>query len=243
MVKSSKTKTKKGASKAMQYKSRRARVSQGVPERASLTVKESITLNANQVYQQYNTTLLGYTRATTVAKGYQLFRIKRITFTIKPQADTFVPNGNNQIPYLYQMIDRTGALSKVTTADQIRQFGAKARRVDEKTVTWSYRPSVLQAVLDNQPVATSNFQSYKISPWLSCDNSANSPAAWTPSEVDHMGMVWIVDQVNNAGAVTYQLDRTVEFEFCKPALDLVTTESGPPPLPAPVPIDPAYHSE
>ena len=149
----------------------------------------------------------------------------------KPQADTFVPNSNSQVPYLYQMIDRTGTLSKITTADQLRQLGAKARRVDDKIVTWSYRPSVLTAVLDNEPIKMAVYSQYKISPWLPCDFNAYTGDTWTASQVNHLGCIWILDQVNNAGSVPYVLETSIDFEFCKPAIS-IDIPTGPPPLPA-----------
>lgn len=213
--------------KPRQYKSKISKFRRfNEPEKASLTETFTMNLNANQIYSDYNTTLLQYARATAVAKGYQMFRIKKISYSLKPQADTFVPNGNNLVPYLYYMIDRTASLSNFSSADQLRSVGAKPRRVDDKIITWSYRPSVLNASLDNQPSGTAVFQSYKISPWLPCNKNNYQPGIWEPNETDHLGCIWVVDQVNNAGAVTYELDFTVEFEFRKPMIVVPLPSEG-----------------
>lgn len=236
MAKIAKKRTTRPRQRKMRVPRRQLR---GVPERASCTTLDSFTYNANQVYQSYNVTLLGQSRASLIAQGYQLFRIKKVTFRLKSQADTFVPNSNSQVPYLYFMIDRTAALSKVSTADQLRQLGAKARRVDDKIIEWSYRPSVLNASLDGEPSLTATWHQYKISPWLSCDMNAFSTLSWSPSEVNHLGCVWVVDQVNNSGSVTYVLEKEYEFEFCKPALPAIPAIELPP-LPDFRSTDPAF---
>lgn len=187
-------------------------------------------LNPNQVYQAYNTQLSTYPRAVAVAKAYQLYRIKSITFVISPLADTFVA-GNNTVPYLYHMIDRTKMLASVTNATQFKRLGAKPQRIDDKIVSFKLKPSVLVGTLDSAPPAgqsTTQFTQYKMSPWLSTRDQ-ESVGVWNPDSTDHQGIIWLMES-SGGNPVQYKFEQIVEFEFKKPALDFLITVGDPEPI-------------
>lgn len=204
-----------------------------VPERASCKETLAMTqlLNTNQVYTSYTTQLSSFIRASLVAKAYQLYRIKNVKVILSPLSDTFVAGGGTSVPYLYYMIDRTKSLQYVDTAYKLKKLGAKPRRLDDKIISFQYRPSVLIGGLDSLPPAgqsTTQFTQYKVSPWLSTRDAENI-GVWNADSTDHQGIVWIVE---NAGGnqVQYKCEVLVDFEFMKPAQDLTRVQGAPEPI-------------
>lgn len=202
----------------------------GIIEHASCRVTQTFSLmNSNQLYTNYNTQLSLFARAVTIAEGYQLYRIKRITYKFSPLADTFAPGAGVSVPYLYIMMDRMRQLSTAATTGALRNLGAKPRRLDDKIVTFSYRPSVQTGTYDSLPPlgqGNTQFTQYKVSPWLSCRDQENG-LVWVPDTTDHLGCVWILE--NSGGAnVQYKCERIVEFEFKKPAYTVVAGANDPP---------------
>lgn len=210
------------------YRRRRKNVRRG---RSKYEVKEVASLTevqlplgattANQSYSSYNISLASCPRARDVAKGYQFYRIKRITYVIKPLMDTFVqgtgsPQTQATVPYLYYMVDRTRQFQAGFTLAQLKAMGAKARRLDDKILTFSYTPSVLTETFDNTANATTAAQ-YKLSPWLPCKDIAGGLGVWNPSTTDHLGIVWRVEQ-ELGNAIGYSIERRVQLEFKKPAM-------------------------
>lgn len=198
---------------------------------ASLTeTREAPVCQTNQMYQVYNLQLSSYPRASAVAKGYQLYRIKRVTFKISPLLDTFAAGSNTTVPYLYYMIDRTKNLQFNNTALSLQKAGAKPRRLDDKIVTFSFKPSVLTPGFDSLPPAgqsNTQFTSYRISPWLTTrDNDGVS--IWNPDSTDHLGVKFMAEQTLGTN-ITYKVEVLVDFEFKKPAYDAPISEE----LPAP----------
>lgn len=186
-------------------------------ERASLTetISPLTTLNANQQYSSYNLNLASMPRASKIAEGYQFFRIKRVTYTLKPFADTFSPGALANVPYLYYMIDRTKQFVNGFTCEMLRNMGAKPRRLDDKSISFSYSPNVLTETFDDS--STSLPIQYKISPWLPTRDLANV-GVWNPSVVDHQGVVWFVEQLLATSPVGFTIERRVQIEFKKPAV-------------------------
>lgn len=196
--------------------------------------------NMNAAYVDYQLSLARFTRASLVARGFQLYRITKVTYKFKPKLDTFAVNATQgtppavtTIPYLYTVIDKIGNLSDFTTADELRQAGAKPKRLDDKTLSVSYKPAVLQYTLDRNN-ATNTWAKPLVSPWLSTDkyNDVMSGGAnYLPSSIDHLGLAWIVEQTGTAAGVvnTYGLEVTVDFEFKKPSMfRTVGAEAGAP---------------
>lgn len=214
-------KRKAGQRKLMRRIPRGPRVARH--EIARLVEETEGDLTSAIAYSSYNLNLSGFTRASTVAKGYQFYRITKVEYQVLPQFDTFTANGNTKVPYLYWLIDRNKQYQFFNSHKQLEKAGAKPIRLDDKTVRFGYRPSVLQGVLDNQ-VSTTNpqFNQYKITPWLNTRNM-NVIGTWVANGVDHTGVAWYVDD-QGADAITFRIVRRVHFEFKKPAGDITSAE-------------------
>lgn len=226
------TKGKKRAVRGRPRMRRAPRSKYEVPEQASLTevITPASLLNCNQAYTDYNLSLATLPRATDVAKGYQFYRIKRVTYIVKPLSDTFnaqglAPGGSAAtVPYLYQMIDRTKQFQwGGVTASTLKTAGAKARRLDDKIVTFSFSPSVLQQTYDNVPTSQTAAK-YDISPWLPVRDT--NVSVFSPSTIDHNGMVWYVEQDGVVTPSGYAIERRVQVEFKKPCLPPPATEDA-----------------
>lgn len=202
-------------------------------ETASCRVNQTFSLlNTNQAYNSYNLQLSSFQRAVIVAQAYQYYRIKRVTYKFSPLSDTFAAGSGTTVPYLYFMIDRLSQLQAVSTASQLRAMGAKPKRLDDKMLTWSYAPSILQAGFDGAPPigqSSTQFVQHKVSPWLSCRDAQGPLGVWTPDSTDHLGCVWLVE--NSGGAtVQYKCERIIEFEFKKPSFTVLAGPNDPPPV-------------
>lgn len=199
-------------------------------EFATCRVNQSFSLmNPNQLYTNYNLQLASFARAINIAQGYQFYRIKKVTYKFSPLADTFAA-GTTTVPYLYFMIDRLQAAQAASTANQLRAIGAKPRRMDDKIVTWSFVPSIKVASYDSVPPAgqsTTQFTQYRMAPWLSCRDNEGALATWFPDSTDHLGCVWLMEN-SGGNNVQYKVERIIEFEFKKPAYQVVAGENDPP---------------
>lgn len=207
-----------------------------VQRRSKYELKESASLTevqpalnfaqANTNYSQYNLALSSLARAQNVAKGYQYYRITRVTYIIKPLMDTFVAGGVT-VPYLYYLIDRTRMFQNGFSVDQLKAMGAKARRLDDKTITFSFTPSVLTETFDNTANANQAVQ-YKLNPWLPTKDIAQV-GIWNPNTTDHQGIVWRVEQASGT-PIGYSVERRVQVEFKKPAVPTTVGEPGAVPI-------------
>lgn len=213
-----------------QKKSRkmRRRRSKIPSEKASLRVNRSYSLmTTNQVYSIYNTQLSSNTRAAEVARAYQFYRIKKVHVKFSPLQDTFAGTGTT-IPYLYYMIDRTKNLRTINTISGLKKIGAKPRRLDDKSINFSFTPSVLLATYDSQPPpgqSTLQAVQYKMSPWLTTRDQETN--LWNADSTDHLGLVYAVE--NSGGSdVQYKVEIVLEFEFKEPSIDIVIDENLPP---------------
>ena len=208
---------------------RRAR---DVPDMASLSVKRSMAtgtppgpgFNTNTLYSLMNTQLIDYTRAVQVAAAYQHYRIRKITLTFKPSSDTFTAAaGAVSKPNLYYMIDKSGTIPTNATLEALKQMGAKPIQLDEKNLTVSWRPSVLEsAMYAGGGVGASSSSKYKISPWLATTADNVSPGVFVPSGIDHLGCYWYVDQLLNPIGYQYTIECEVQFQFKKPLINLTS---------------------
>lgn len=190
-------------------------------------------LQTNQMYQSYRIQLANFPRARTVAQGYQLFRIKRVTFKFSPLADTFQVGAaqTTSVPYLYCMIDRTKNLVAANSVDALKRAGAKPRRLDDKMLQFTYSPNVLTGSFDANPPAgqsTTQFTQFKVSPWLNTRDS-ETLGVWNPDTTDHLGCVWYAEN-SGGNEVPYKVDLIVEFEFKKPSYQIVPLEGAPQPI-------------
>lgn len=197
---------------------------------------EFATLQNNTAYQDTQVSLARYLRATSIARGYQQFRITKVEYQFKPLTDTYAsdnPSLGAGIPYLFAVVDKTGQFSAYQNVQQLREAGAKPRRFDDKTLRVTYKPAVLDYVYDKNN-ASNSWAKPVTSPWLSTNkNNDGSTAIWNPSSIDHLGIAWYVD----GGLTTissYKLEVTAHFEFRKP-LWLVDSSvaAAPPAIQAP----------
>lgn len=184
---------------------------------------------ANAMFQKRDYSLDQFTRASTIAQGYQHYRIRKITMKYKPLQDTFTNGaGVNSVPQFYYMIDKSGSLPANPTLAMLKSMGAKGRRFDDKSIVVSWRPSVLESVATN--VAATSSAQYKVSPWLSTNANQLGVGAWNPSTVDHQGIFWFLEQdVFVGGGAFYTIECTVEFEFKKPLAQISQSEGQVPP--------------
>lgn len=156
-----------------------------------------------------------YDRAQAVAAAYQQFRIKYVKMTFRPSADTFPAIAGNTIPQLYFMKDLANAIPTNATADTFYSMGCRPRRMDDKNLVYTWKPSVLTA--DAVAAGVTTASQIRISPWLSTNaNSGNPAPGWAPSNVDHLGCAFYVTKINPADALQYTVDVEVVFQFRKP---------------------------
>lgn len=203
-----------------------------VAEYASCSVTRSLqAATVNQMYSMMNTQLNTFARASAIAENYQHYRIKNIKLRIKSPYDTYVNTGpagtgSYQKPYLYYMIDKSGSIPNTVTLEALKQMGARPIVMDEKPITISWRPTVLDFAATNIGGGIGLPNKYLSSPWLS--TGENATGAWIPSTVDHLGVYWGVfaalQGVSNP--ITYDLEVEVQFEFKKP-LNLGVTGAVP----------------
>lgn len=202
-----------------------------VPDMAALSVKRSMNVPGNPptnflpntLYSLMNTQLIDYDRAVLVARAFQHYKIKKITLTFKPSSDTFIPGGVATKPNLYYMIDKSGAIPTNASLEALKQMGAKPIQLDEKNLTVSWRPSVLESAMYLPGGAgNSSASKYKISPWLTTTASNVSPGVFVASAIDHLGIYWWLDQ-SITGGYQYSVECEVQFEFKKPLINLTTS--------------------
>jgi len=199
-------------------RSTRPRTTRNAAERAScsevLTLQNGTvnTMYANRAFQ-----LADFPRAAAIAANYASFKIAKISMKFKPLSDTYIPGvGAAGVPYHYHQLDKSGAMPSTTTLENLKQMGAKPKRFDDKTLTISWRPTVLTADLTLAGVGAVAGSQYKVSPTLSTNANAGNPAAgWSPSVVDHLGLFWYVDQSNGTGN-QYEVEVEVQFYFMRP---------------------------
>jgi len=211
------------------------------PEYASCSCKASLvpsgatSFSVNTLYNKINTQLTDFQRANAIAANYQFFRMSKIAITFLPTVDTIGTAAGPSKVYLYYMIDKSGSIAVNSTLEAIKQMGARPHQLDEKPITVAWRPSVLASVLTVTPAGTSAPSQYKISPWLSTQNSVGNPGAFTGNVVDHFGLYWYAYSLAGGQAVQYNVEIEVQFQFKKPLL--VLTSSAYNAIPSVIPIN------
>lgn len=197
------------------------------------TLKEThlfAPLTTGNAYFDYSASLRRSFRAALVGQGYREFRITKLEYRFKPSADTF-PTGGTQVPYLYAMIDKTGSMRDFNTVDELVTAGAKARRLDDKTITVSFKPATLSYNRDE--TGNSNLWSKPIvSPWLSCDSLNDAPlpgpVGYEASSIDHLGLAWMV-ATSGGTQFGYTVEVVSHFEFRKPSWTILPKDPSLPP--------------
>lgn len=182
------------------------------------------TLPTNTMVQKNDFTLAGSPRASGVATAYQHYRIKKITMKFRANYDTYTPGGTT-VPHLYYMINKSGSIPFNTTLAALKSMGAKPIRLDDKTITVSWRPSVLNKTTDLTAPGSEVSTQYRISPWLSTNNNTLAAGVFNPSGVDHLGIFFYVENIGAQNS--YTVETTIEYQFKKP-LNTTIQADGPP---------------
>lgn len=200
-----------------------------VADYAGLSVKRTLVAPAggnftvNTLYNLMNTQLIDYPRAVQVAQAYQHYRIKKIAVTFKPTYDTFA-NGNQSKMNLYYMIDKSGSIPTNITLEGLKQMGARPRQLDEKNMTVTWSPSVLESSMYTGGVGVASSPSkYLISPWLTTAANPVAAGAFVASGIDHLGLYWYCEQLVSETATQFQIEVEVQFQFKKPLAGNITS--------------------
>lgn len=211
---------------------RRFRPVRSVPDLASCSVTRTLVNPANPtgnfytgtMYQLNDINLAQFARAAQVASAYQHYRVKKVTLILKPTYDTFQQTaGGNGKCRAYYMIDKADAIPTTATLETLKQAGAKPINFDEKPIKISWRPSVLTSV---EPIGL-QAQMYRVSPFLTTNNNLAGPA-WAPSQVEHKGVWFYIDQIFSVvGGTQYQVELSVDFQFKKPIWTSVAGSPAP----------------
>jgi len=205
------------------------------PERASMSCTRTMTsAQLNNIYSNMNTQIADFQRATAVAKGYQQYRITNIKMRFKSSWDTFSSQaGGYQKPYFYYMLDKTGSVPSSITLEGLKQMGAKPRVLDEKAIVVSWRPTILGDVATNIIGPVSNINRPIPAPFLSTSQNPAIPS-WTINNVDHLGIYWGAFSALAGPAppvpFTYDVEIEVQFEFRKPLINALTSDTPATPL-------------
>lgn len=188
---------------------------------ASQTLQLSNDAN-NTVYRYDTARLSAFDRLVLIAQAYQYYRITKIEMKFKPFYDTYAgpldsAPATSTVPYFHWLINR-GDNVDINSFNALRDAGAKPIRFDDKTITVSWKPSVLNYVRDMtggtaQPV----FNMGRISPWLATNQNAGlNSSAWKASEIEHIGILYGVEADYAPQQLYYGTEVTVHVEFKKP---------------------------
>lgn len=160
--------------------------------------------------------LADFARSAGIGSAYQYYKVKYVEYKFTPQADTFAAGSAYGVPTLYYMVNKGKSVPTNITSLGLKSLGAKPIRLDDKTITIRYKPGViLDTAITTSGGATQQYNKPLISPWLTTNGGYNS-GIFSPSQVDHNGLLFFVE---NAGtAVNYNCQMTVHFSFMRPNL-------------------------
>lgn len=226
-------KTTKGMARKSKGKRRNKRSSNAVtggPNTCRLTETFQLSQINLNTPEEYN--FLGIpagSRAAAVAPNFGLYRIAKVTYTIRPMYDTYTPNlgqagggqvGNqpDAVPYLYWKMNRYGDAPANFTGEFLREQGSKAIRLDDKNVVFSYKPNILLADAGATAAGLQGGSGQvKMTPWLSTDARVGDQA-YALSQTVHYGHIQIVEGAasGNALPVIANVEAKVVIEFKNP---------------------------
>lgn len=186
----------------------------------------SVPLLANAPYRISVGGLTGL-RALAVAEQFGLYRIAKVVYKYKPQADTFTSNGGAlggsgavTVPYLYWKMNRFADNPAAWALEDIQAMGAKPFRFDDKTISVAYRPNILTGIASGGD----NSGSVKLTPWLNTDSSPETPG-FAPSDTEHYGHFFMIAAATSGDGSTPvgTLDVTIYYEFKNPRVEWTHT--------------------
>lgn len=182
-------------------------------------------LNLNTGYRFQKGGITPGFRAASVAPNFGLYRVAKLIWTLRPYYDTFLPiygqagggqvgNMPDAVPYMYWKINRYGDAPAAFTGTYLREQGSKPIRLDDKILTWSYKPNILLA---DAAAAGGGSGSVKMTPWLNTD-SAPQDNNFVLSSTVHYGHLMIVEgqASGNAMPAIGRLECKVVYEFKSP---------------------------
>lgn len=202
----------------------------GGPNTAKVT--EVFNLGSLNMQTPYEFNIPGISpnsRSAIVAPAFGLYRIAKVQYTFRPFYDTYTPNlgqaGGGQIgnqpdavPYMYWKINRYGDSPAAWTAEFLREQGSKPIRVDDKLLTWSYKPNVLLADAGATAAGLNGGSGQvKVTPWLSTDAQPGDNA-FALSNTLHYGHLMYIEGAASGDAkpIIGQLEAKVIYEFKNP---------------------------
>lgn len=200
-------------SKRSQPRKRMMKKRNNIADRASLSemrTLQSVVSSQTYVYDQIQ--LADFRRATQVAQAYQRFRMTGVKVTFKSAYDTYSQATPNQKPYLYYIIDKSGSMPDNFTLEGLKQAGARPIALDEKPVSVTWTPAVLNETLNAAGAGSAS--GFKVSPLLATNGNATNPGVWIPSTVAHLGLKFYIEQGGAAQTTTVEIE--VQFAFSKP---------------------------
>lgn len=106
------------------------------------------------------------------------------------------------------------------TLENLKQMGCRPTACDNRPKSFTFRPSINEGVLGSAAGGPALFSKPRLSPWLSTNQYATTATNWSPSQVPHSGMCWIMEQANLNESPTYGIDIEVQFQFMKPLVEL-----------------------
>lgn len=222
---------RKGKKAARQYRPRHRKGRKGRKQVTEFAgAKQTLKLGndpINGLFRIDDICLQQFDRLTQIGRAYQFFRINKVEMKFKPLADTFTAPGVLQpgnwmsVPYFYALINKSDSLNaSITGFDGLRDAGVKPRRMDDKTITVSWRPTVALGASISETNNTMSYAAYRTSPWLSTNKNVMIPggvSTWLPSEVPHLGIIYGVEQEYTGNDVLpYGVEITVHAQFKKP---------------------------
>lgn len=193
-------------------------------------VRENYTVSLNDGSMTYFSVNMGnpiFDRAQAIAENFQEYRIKYVKLIFKPSADTFPIAAGNTIPQLYFQMNKYQAIATGTTLQNLLDMGCRPIRFDDKNIVRAWKPIVLLGADNTNPTTLATTSAAKVTPWLSTNGFAGQPGNWTPSDIEHLGCVFIVTKPNPATpTISYNVDVEVVFQFRRP-LSLVSGSHQP----------------
>lgn len=196
-------------------KRRVSKRSSNVPDIASCSVSMNVSdPRTNQPYNYETFRLTDSQRASSIAAGYQQYRITNVRVTWKPLYDTYAPGATPgpTKPVLYYIVDRARAVQDTFTINQLKEMGVRPRALDEKPISVAFKPGVL---LDTD-TATAPASLVRYSPWLSTNANTTVPGAvWAPSQVNHEGIKFYIESADGL-PTPVQVTLEYQLQFKKP---------------------------
>jgi hypothetical protein len=77
--------------------------------------------------------------------------IYTISLIVSPLFDTFASGAGVSVPNIYFQVDRTRTITNIRTPQEFKALGCKPHRLDDKSLTFQWKPSVLNSTIDSGP--------------------------------------------------------------------------------------------